>query len=297
MSARFSPRCLSLLLASGCIFSGCTFLPKQLLTIENQADTEVPDNSADVSSEAADTSSGTATEAEPDTSANTTPPAAEPAPPAAPQRDFYSEGVNRAQSAITIGQSAQSPDDWKLVESRWNQAVSLMQSVPDSDPNHATAQAKVSEYQQNASQAAKKATEDISASSTAVADTGSASGLVAQIPIVQRAGGIPIVPVTLTGNGGTQQFTMLFDTGASGTLITPAMARSIGVVVVGEATVTVADGRNVQIPIGYVDTLEVGGLVVRDLVVGIGGDVALLGQDVYGQYGISVGGSNINLYQ
>ena len=214
-----------------------------------------------------------------------------------PQRDFYIEGVDRAQSAVSIGQSAQSPDDWKLAENRWNQAISLMQQVPDSDPNYTAAQQKAEEYQQSASQAAQKAAGEMPSGgggSTVVASR--PDGLVAQIPIVNRMGGIPVVPVTLTGNEGTQQFTMLFDTGASGTLITPAMARNVGVVIVGEATVIVADGRQVQLPVGYVDTLEVGGLVVRDILVGIGGDVGLLGQDVYGQYGISAGGSSINLY-
>ncbi|MBE7380040.1 MAG: retroviral-like aspartic protease family protein [Leptolyngbya sp. SIO1E4] len=216
---------------------------------------------------------------------------------ASPQRDFFREAVNRAQSAVAIGQSAQSQDDWTLAESRWKQAVLLMQQVPTSDPNHTTAQQKVQEYQQNASQAARRASGEVAPAGATVANTSRPDGLVAQIPIVNRMGGTPVVSVTLTGNSTTQQFRMLFDTGATFTLITPAMAREIGVLIVDEATVTVADGRRVQMPIGYVDTLEVGGLVVRDLLVGIGGDVALLGQDVYGPYGISAGGSSINLYE
>ena len=106
-----------------------------------------------------------------------------------------------------------------------------------------------------------------------------------------------MVPVTLHGNQSTQDFTMLFDTGASGTLITQAMANAIGVVVTGEALVTVADGRQVQIPVGYVGKLQVGDLVVENVWVAIGGDVGLLGQDIYGQYGLSIGGSQINLYE
>jgi predicted aspartyl protease len=90
---------------------------------------------------------------------------------------------------------------------------------------------------------------------------------------------------------------MLFDTGASATLITPEMANAIGIVPVGEATVTVADGRQVQIPLGYVDTLRVGDLVVNDVIVGIGGSVGLLGQDIYGEYGLAIGGSTIDLYE
>ena len=121
--------------------------------------------------------------------------------------------------------------------------------------------------------------------------------LVAQLPIIDRQGGTPVVVVTLTGNQGTQQFPILFDTGATGTLITPGMAQAVGVPVVGEETSIVADGRQVQFPVGSVSSLEVGGLVIQNIAVGIGGDVGLLGQDVYGQYNIVIGDTSIDLYE
>lgn len=215
---------------------------------------------------------------------------------AKPQPNYFSEGVTRAQSAVAIGQSAQSPDDWKLAANRWQQAVQYMQQVPTDDPNHSTAQQKVKEYGQNLAMAEKRAAGQAAAPIEAAAPD-RPPGLVASIPVVDQMGGTPVVPVTLIGNRGTQQFTMLFDTGASGTLITASMADAIGVIVTGSAIVTVADGRQVEIPVGYVNTLKVGDLVVRDLWVGIGGDVALLGQDVYGEYGLSIGSSQINLYE
>jgi predicted aspartyl protease len=197
---------------------------------------------------------------------------------------------------VAIGQAAQSSDDWNLAASRWEQAVALMQQVPQGDPNYSTAKQKVQEYRRNLTQAKQRATGE-APTAAPVADPNRPPGLVTRIPVLGQMGGTPIVPVSLKGNQGQQQFTMLFDTGASATLITPAMAQAIGVVVVDTAIVTVADGRQVEIPIGYVDTLQVEDLVVRDLTVGIGGDVALLGQDVYGQYGLSIGGSTIDLYQ
>jgi predicted aspartyl protease len=223
----------------------------------------------------------------------------QPSPPASPQRSqtFFRDGVNRAQSAVAIGQSAQSPDDWNLAASRWQQASQLMQQVPSSDPNYAVAQQKVQEYQQNAVSAQQRAKGGGLPSPGSPPKNSRADGKVAQIPILERQGGTPVVPVVLTGNNGKQSFPMLFDTGASLTLITPAMANAIGVVVVNEITVGVADGRQVQLPIGYIDTLEVGGLVLKDVLVAIGGDVGLLGQDVYGQYGISAGANVINLYE
>ncbi len=235
-----------------------------------------------------------APEAETVSAAASTPTAAEPPPESRP--NYFSEAITRAESAVTIGQSAQSPDDWQLAAGRWQQALQYLQQVPTDDPNHATAQQKLQEYSQNLAMAEKRAAGEVVAQALPTAPD-RPPGLVASIPIVDSRGGIPVVPVTLEGDRSTQQFTMLFDTGASGTLITPAMADAVGVIVTGSAMVTVADGRQVEIPIGYVNSLKVGELVVQNLWVGIGGDVALLGQDVYGEYGISIGSNQINLYE
>lgn len=209
--------------------------------------------------------------------------------------DYFREAVNRASSAVTLGQSAQSQDDWKLAASRWQQAITLMQQVPSEDPNFAAAQAKAREYQQHLASAQQKAS-GVTGSSPGqpvVAD----DGRVASIPIVERWGGTPVVNVNMTGQNGSKSFNMLFDTGATGTLITPQMAQELGVVVVDQATVTIADGSQVTLPLGYLDAIEVGGLKKEVMLVAIGGDVGLLGQDVYGEYGISLGGSQINLYK
>lgn len=210
--------------------------------------------------------------------------------------NYFNEAVNRAQSAVAIGQSAQSSDDWTLAASRWQQAVQYMEQVPDTDPNYATAQQKVQEYGQNLSLAQKRAAGEVIASvQTAAPDR--PPGLVASIPVVDQVGGTPVVPVALTGDRGTQQFNMLFDTGATGTLITQSMADAVGAIIIDTTVVTVADGRQVQVPVAYIDTLKVGDLVVHDLRVMIGGDVGLLGQNVYGEYGLSIGSSQINLYE
>lgn len=284
-----SSRWLTWVFVSCYTLSGCAFLPI--------AETESAEGGNETIATVDETA---AAESETTTSAHTeqteklaTATTAEKA--AVAKTNYFSEGVTRAQSAVAIGQSAQSTDDWDLAASRWQQAIAYMQQVPASDPNHATAQQKIQEYQKNLTLVQRRAAGEVPQTNTAAADR--PPGLVASIPVVDQMGGTPVVPVKLTGNRSSQQFTMLFDTGASGTLITQTMANAIGVVVVDTAIVTVADGRQVEIPIGYVDTLEVGGLVVRDLVVGIGGDVALLGQDVYGQYGLSIGGNKIDLYQ
>ncbi|MDA0866359.1 MAG: retropepsin-like aspartic protease [Cyanobacteria bacterium] len=223
-----------------------------------------------------------------------------PEPEPSSRINFFQEGVNQAQSAVAIGQSAQSEDDWNLAANRWQQAVNYMKQVPDSDTNHATAQQKAKEYQQNLTLAQKRAQGEVAAANAAnqerAANAPDENGRVARIPIVERRGGTPLVSVSLAAEGGSQRFNMLFDTGATVTLITEAMARAIGFKAAGQATVTVADGRQVALPIGYID-IEVGGLVKRNVLVAVGGDAGLLGQDVYGEYGLSVGGAVIDLYQ
>ncbi|NJL49692.1 MAG: hypothetical protein HC929_22485, partial [Leptolyngbyaceae cyanobacterium SM2_5_2] len=168
-------------------------------------------------------------------------PAAPPAPPAANQPDYFREAVNRASSAVAIGQSAQSTDDWQLAASRWQQAVDLMKQVPQTHTNYTQAQTKAKEYQQHLGAAQQRAAGKPVVATTATEPT-SPNGLVAQIPIQERRGGTPVVAVTLQGQTGSKTFPMLFDTGATGTLITAAMAQEIGVVVVGETQVKLTDG-------------------------------------------------------
>ncbi|HIK44787.1 MAG TPA: retroviral-like aspartic protease family protein [Leptolyngbyaceae cyanobacterium M65_K2018_010] len=219
-------------------------------------------------------------------------------PPGVPvQPPYFREAVNRATSAVAIGQSAQSQEDWQLAASRWQQAIQLMQRVPASSAEYAQAQGKVQEYQQHLAVAQRRATGQPVPPPRSPVAPAPAKGLVAQIPIQERRGGTPVVIVTLEGQQGKQSFPMLFDTGATGTLITADMAQAIGVVVIGETQAKIADGSVITLPVGYVDGLEVGGLRKQALLVAIGGSVGLLGQDVYGEYGIALGSQVIHLHQ
>jgi len=285
------------LIGIGCCWmvSGCSLLPFSITITPSNTETS-PQETSEAPSPDTTTETGSDPATEIESVAATSPNTAE-ADAATPKSrpNYFREAVTRAESAVAIGQAAQSSDDWRLAASRWQQAVQYMQQVPTDDPNHATAQQKVKEYGQNLALAEQRAAGKGPTQPQSTSDR--PAGLVASIPIVETMGGIPVVPVKLQGNRSTQEFTMLFDTGASGTLITQEMANAIGVVVTSEALVTVADGRQVRIPVGYVSSLQVGELVVENVWVGIGGDAGLLGQDVYGQYGISIGGSQINLYE
>jgi glucan phosphoethanolaminetransferase (alkaline phosphatase superfamily) len=67
----------------------------------------------------------------------------------AAQSDSFREAVNAAMDAAVLTQSATSKDDWDLVVSKWQNAISLLKRVPKSNSNYPKAQAKVQEYEKN----------------------------------------------------------------------------------------------------------------------------------------------------
>ncbi|MDX2216318.1 MAG: retropepsin-like aspartic protease [Oculatellaceae cyanobacterium bins.114] len=232
--------------------------------------------------------------------------AASPAP--APQTDSYQRAITRASSAYTIGQSAQSQDDWRLVASRWQQAIDLMASIPTSSPNHALAQRKLPEYRRNLTYAQQQASRPTTSNNpgrivvsppegavqggapiSAVPAPRSLTGDgVFRVPIARRMGGTPVVNVTFNGS---QTYEMILDTGASGTLITQAMAAALGVTPVGQVRVDTASARDVSFPLGYVNSIEVGGAIATDVVVAVAGPdltVGLLGHDFFGNYDVTI---------
>lgn len=90
------------------------------------------------------------------TSANPASPVAESADPNA-----LNLAIDRASDAVTLSQAAQSVDDWSLVASKWQQAIGLLRSVPNSSPDYAAAQQKLADYQANLATAQRKANQPI----------------------------------------------------------------------------------------------------------------------------------------
>ncbi len=93
----------------------------------------------------------------------------------------YEKGRDRAASARSLAETAQTAEDWALVLNRWQQAIALMQSIPPSSAQRATAQKLVSEYQRAFTQAQQQ----------------SRTGRIPQNPIPQNSGaedGIPLAP-------------------------------------------------------------------------------------------------------
>lgn len=230
-------------------------------------------------------------------------------------KDPFQLGIERASSAYKIGKSAESRDDWRLVASRWQQAIELMKSVPAANARHSQAQQKIVQYQQNlahAQQRANRSTKAANPDGVIVLPPNTAlrtkpapvpmaavpqiapqpaqptSSQVFYAPIVRREGNTPVVQVMFNSS---QPFDMIVDTGASGTLITRQMASALGVVTVAQATVDTASQKDVAFPLGYVQSVEVGGAVAENLLVAVAGselDVGLLGHDFFGHYDVTI---------
>jgi aspartyl protease family protein len=84
---------------------------------------------------------------------------------------------------------------------------------------------------------------------------------------------------------------MLFDTGATGTLITLPIAQALRLKAVGQDKVGVADGATVILPVALLKSLEVDGRLKRNMRVWVSlglGEMGLLGQDFFEGYDISI---------
>jgi predicted aspartyl protease len=264
---------------------------------------------------------------QPGTAEPTTPtatPKAQPLEPSENEPSVFELALDKAVSAWSISQSAQSPDDWNLVASQYQDAIALMQKVRRKTPEFTFAQSKITEYRQQIKSAKQKANPrpvavkerqkivvvvpqtttrpkftspvsipiqtkllppepEISSSAVVIPDQA-----VFTAPIKRRAGGTPIVEVTFNGQ---QQFEMIVDTGASGTVITQQMANALGIVPVGRAKANTASSRSVEFPVGYVDSMALGGVKVNKVAVAIAGaelETGLLGHDFFGNYDVTI---------
>jgi hypothetical protein len=76
-------------------------------------------------------------------------PQTQPSPAIAPPATPFNAAVNQATQAANLAQTAQTPEQWRTVANHWQQAITHLQSIPPTDPNHTTAQQKIGEYQKN----------------------------------------------------------------------------------------------------------------------------------------------------
>jgi chemotaxis protein histidine kinase CheA len=66
--------------------------------------------------------------------------------------------TTQADQARALADSAQSRDDWTLVVSLWEEAIALLDAIPEDAPEHAAAQQNKSAYQENLATAQQAAT-------------------------------------------------------------------------------------------------------------------------------------------
>lgn len=221
-------------------------------------------------------------------------------PMPAPSEDFYQSALDSAASAKSISQSAQSPEDWQLVASRWKTAIVALKQVPKFDPNRKFVNQKLPEFAQalaNAeNRAARTGKEKVAAhdpgikvdrvlSSTEIEEMAAQKARGFQIPIKYRKNRIPVIDVMFNGN---QRFEMMVDTGASATMITEEMAQRLGVRIVGEAEAMTAAGV-ATVKVAVVKSIAVAGSTIEDVPVSIGHlDIGLLGHDFFGNCDITI---------
>jgi predicted aspartyl protease len=270
----------------------------------NQASDPTLENAQELTAQTAQSSPGSASTA---SVATTAIPTAAPANPKA-----YNEALELGSGAATLAQTAQSIDDWTLVQGRWQRAVDKLKSVAKNDVNYAKAQTKLGEYQRNLSYSQQRiaflrnpppvapiaqATPAPSAANRAATATPSQARRTSEpvvtpqgtlrVPIVRRMSGTPVIEVTFNQS---QTYQMIFDTGASHTLITRRMANELGVPIVGQTQANTASHSNVNLDVGEMNQIAVGPITQSNTFVGIGDsiEVGLLGNDFYRNYDVTV---------
>ncbi|MEC4804680.1 MAG: retropepsin-like aspartic protease [Jaaginema sp. PMC 1079.18] len=197
--------------------------------------------------------------------------------------DSYNEAINIASSAINYSKTALVREDWSMIARRWQQAAQTLQTVPSSHPQYAAAQAKIPQYMRFAKEAQAKAQPQQTASNQA----GDVSPNFFIIPIKERITGIPLVEVKINNN---RSFDMLFDTGASRTLLSGTVASTLNLKAVSKTQAGIADGSVVEFPVVQVNSLEVDGRIQRNFKAAVAPSmpVGLLGQDFYEGYDVTV---------
>ena len=107
------------------------------------------------------------------------------------------------------------------------------------------------------------------------------------VPIKRREGGTPVIDVQFNKK---YTFEMLFDTGASLTIITTPMAKTLKVKPLGILPFQTASNNRIYFEIGTVSSVNTGGMVSKNLDIAISPsmDIGLLGQNFYDQYDITI---------
>ncbi|WP_353930122.1 retropepsin-like aspartic protease [Okeanomitos corallinicola TIOX110] len=123
----------------------------------------------------------------------------------------------------------------------------------------------------------------------------SSTPTVFKIPIKRRIGKTPIIDVTFNGS---QTFEMVFDTGATGILITQKIAQALNFQASGKVKASIADGSIIELQTGRVLTIGVGGAVVNNAQVTVApkAKIGLLGHGFFEKYDLKILKDQIEFY-
>ncbi len=108
------------------------------------------------------------------------------------------------------------------------------------------------------------------------------------VPIKRREDGLPIVAVSFNNQ---RQFDMIFDTGATSTLVTRQMAAQLNLPLVGARRAQIADGSFVTFPTALVKSQKMKTRTQTDVVVSVAPPamrIGLLGQDFFKGYNVTI---------
>ncbi len=107
------------------------------------------------------------------------------------------------------------------------------------------------------------------------------------VPIKRRVHGTPVIDVQFNNK---YTFEMLFDTGATLTIITTAMAKKLKVKPQGRLPFQTVSNNRIYFEIGTISSVNTGGMVSEDLDIAIAPsmDIGLLGQNFYDRYDITI---------
>jgi hypothetical protein len=64
-----------------------------------------------------------------------------------PQVDNYKLAIDLANEATLLSQTAVTRQEWEKISTQWNQAITLLKTVPPSDPKYTEVQGKINNYQ------------------------------------------------------------------------------------------------------------------------------------------------------
>lgn len=106
-------------------------------------------------------------------------------------------------------------------------------------------------------------------------------------PIKRRQDGIPVIEVSFNNQ---ETVEMMVDTGASATVLPPAVAEKLEIQPEGTVLANTPSQKSVEFPAGRVESINAGGAIAQDVVIIIAPAVSmgLLGQNFFGRYDVSI---------